>query len=276
MKYFAFAMIILLLLTSCADFPTSSRRKKVNVSGYVVETYFPDTNTIFSVRGVHLAAITFGGEVIAVTNPRGKYQLFIPRDGDVTLRAEKEGYFFAKRDFILRKDEHRIMDFWLEREDEECHGWSAFSEGLTLGQIQITPNGLTLIVGAREPSHGGREHLYATKLIELPNHATYTFTAKVNKDIMSDYIFFEALPLITGHRGQRHTWTIDKWQLCSVTVEVNDTTVIGTENIYDEEGDIVGIKEIYPPMVDIVLKIGVGGGTRSPQGYFNNIRVTKE
>ena len=264
MKYLLFSMIVVLIFTSCADIITGGKKKKVNISGYVVETFY-DEDTIFSVRGLADVGIFHAGAVVAATNSYGRYRLYLPRDGWTTLRAEKENYRSDAQTFELRRDEHRIIDLWLEREDEQSHGWSPFSYGLTGGHLMITPKGLTL--------YGyGREFLYATRLIELPNNATYRFSAKVLKDVLSQSIYFEVLPQIPEHRGMRQTWTLDKWQRCSFSMEINH---VMKELVY-ENGVVVDTLFIRPPTVDVVLKVGVGGATQNPLGYFNEIRVVRE
>jgi len=265
MRYFIIALTVLLAFTSCGDLLTESRKKKkVNVSGTVVETFF-DERTIFSVRGLANASIVHAGEVVTMTDSNGRYGLYLRQGGWITVRAEKANYRSAARTFFLNVDEHRIADFWLEREDEESHGWHPFSEGQTGGQLEITPKGLTLF-------EYNRESLYATKLIELPNNNTYRFSANVMKDIMSQRIFFEVLPQIPDHSGRRQTMTVNGWQRCSFALEINHVI---KELVY-ENGVIVDTLFIHPPNVDVVLKIGVGGGTRNPQGYFNEIRVVRE
>jgi hypothetical protein len=200
-----------------------------------------------------------------VTNSHGRYGLHLHRGGWITVRAEKANYRSDARTFFLNVDEHRIADFWLERDDEEHHGWHPFSEGQMGGQLIVTPKGLTLY-------EYDRVHLYATKLIELPNSHTYRFSANVMKDILSQYIFFEVLPQIPEHRGMRQTWNLNGWQRCTFAIELDHVI----EELVYENGVIVDTLFIRPPNVDVVLKIGVGGGTQNPQGYFNEIRVVRE
>jgi len=261
-------MVVFLFFVSCTDLITGSRGKKANISGAVVETFYDET-TIFSVRGLADVAIIHAGDVVAVTNMYGHYRLYMRQEGDIWLRAFKENYRPSRAYPIYsfsKNDPRKHIDFWLEREDEESHGWFSFSEGLTRGELEITPKGLTLL-------GWGRGHLYATKLIELPNSARYRFSTKVLMDVLPQYAFFEVLPQIPNDKGMRHNLNNTRgWHKCSVTLDINHVII---EYIW-EHGEIVDTLFTRPPMVDIVLKIGVGGGTQNPQAYFNEIRVVKE
>ena len=251
---------ILLLFASCAK-EEHEDYCDAHVYGHVVETYYTE-EIIFSTRPVVDAAIFYDGEIIAMSNHKGEYDICLWHEGYYGFIAEKSGYFSESRSRYINNRRNKI-DFWLERLDEPHHGWGAFP-AITNGPVlEITAEGLSLY------SRSGHE-IYATKTVTLPNNGLYKFKANMLKDVATAEIYFGIQPQIKDSEWLYQTWNLNGWRPGLIEKRIYDTTIIDSHYV---EG--VGFLYEYPAHVDVVLKIGVNSGDL-PAGHFNNIIIVKE
>jgi hypothetical protein len=265
MKKIYFNLLIILIIIGCKSKTTDAGNgvgiNEMSVYGIVVETIYTE-DVLFSVQGLAGVSIVVNGDTLAITDIAGNYSIEFQQEGHYTLYAQKDGYVYDSQTVNLYDQIELQRDFYLQKDNEVSHGWHAFNMG---ARISIDSDGLSLYsLGLREA--------YATKRIKLANNLIYSFSAKVKKDIMTQTIYFAVQPQINGNEWQYQSWMLDEWRDCIIEYEINDTTVLDSTLVYQDEV-ITDTLYIYPDSVDVVLKIGVEGNTDHPAGSFKDIII---
>ena len=264
MKKIVYILLFLFIL-SCSENPfRSGNSKKIRVEGKVVETFYSE-RVVFSVRPLPSVNLLIGATVVTETGNDGRYRIHIEKPGEYILFAQKSDYLSKSMRLDLLSGVYRERDFHLERLHEEPHGWWTFPATGDGGRVAITGEGLCIF-------SGGRDHVYATKTISVPNNRHYTFVANLRKDPATELIYWGVHPQIEGYNWKEDIYNINGWRKSEISYTINDTTVVDIDYIYDEEGNIIDVIYIYPETVEVVIKIGVQLGTNYPTGFFQEIR----
>ena len=258
---------MMLLLISCSDNPFGwwKNPNKIIVEGRVVETFYTN-NIIFSVVPLAGVEMRLGHEIVDVTDNYGRYSFTLLNKNEYMLYAEKSGYITKSMKLDLVSGPYKERDFHLERVDETSPGWLSSPPTSDGARIMITADGLCVY-------SLGKSEVFATKTINLPNNKSYRFVSSVLKDQATQYIYFGVQPQISGHAWVTDSTNLNRWREIGVYLYINDTRIIRVDNVYDNDGNLIGTVNVYPETVDVVLKIGVEGGTNYPIGYFREIRI---
>lgn len=269
-KFNFYIFLLFLVLMACTEKTTEpgsgngNNSKSIIVHGRIVETFYSD-EVIFSVVPLKDVVLSIGEDILAVSDPDGKYKLVFNEEGYYTINVSKTGYYTESKNVVILKGNHLERDFYLQREGEGSHGWHSFSIG---ARTEICADGLALF------SLGFRE-AYAIRNLRVKNNSTYIFKAKVKKDVMTRRIFFSLKPKLTVDDWITQSWQLDDWRNCEIKYSFNDKTIIDTIYTYIEN-EISDTIYVYPDSLDIVLKIGVEDNTNFPVGYFTDIKIIKE
>ncbi|MCL2064126.1 MAG: carboxypeptidase-like regulatory domain-containing protein [Candidatus Cloacimonetes bacterium] len=230
-----------------------------------METFYSNS-IIFSVQPLPEVNLRIGNDYIAETDINGRYRFQIGSPGEYYLFAEKSGYLGESSRLDLIKGDKILRDFYLPRVNEDAHGWFRFPATSDGGQVNITADGLCIF-------SRGRDHVYATKVISVPNNRTYRFIANMKKDPNTQYIYFGVQPQIAGYEWKEDYINLDGWRISEIDYHIFDTTTKEVSYIFDEAGNVLDTVNLYPENVNVVLKIGVQLGTNYPLGFFREIRI---
>jgi len=260
--FFCLVLFCLSLLVSCITNDKQKERENIVVYGMVVETMYTEEMIFAAIPlpGVH---VMVGPHVIMSTNRYGEYKFYIKEEGNHTISFRKEDF---KTEYLtlynVRKGDKLLREVYLEKLDEQYHGWNFFP----MGQVDssITPDGLRL-------SSNTTQQLYATQTVTLKNMLEYKFTAMLMRHKgLTKTVYFGMKPQIDNDED----WVYDRieangWRPCIIRQYIFDNTKIDSTMIDGK------YEYRYPETVDVVLKLGVEYGSDTPTGYFNFIKIEK-